>query len=320
MTTRRVVQLMGCVNKGGSMRIADICAGVGGFRLAFERQGFECVYTCEINKYSRETYSANFDTNHQFDHDVTVVDPESVPDHDVLTAGFPCQAFSVAGKQEGLNDPRGQIFFYIAKIIETKKPKFVLLENVPRLLTIDDGKPFKMICDELMRIGYDVSYGIYNSDGVVPQRRSRLVILCRRMPASPIHPEIIVPRGGHVLGDILEDIVGGENADSIEDFGISQNYWDYAKKRQKEQKETGWCGYWKAVPGDVSRTLIAGYCKNPTSILIDRPDHDTPRSLTPRECARLVGFPDTFKIPVPNRQAYKQFGNSVVVPLSLIHI
>lgn len=297
----------------------DLFAGIGGMRLAFESAGAQCVYSNEWNKYSQKTYYANFGV--QPDGDITKVPAGSIPDHDILVAGFPCQPFSIAGvskknslgRATGFEDKtQGTLFFDICRILKVKRPKAFMLENVKNLCSHDRGRTFKIIQESLTELNYKYFYRIVDGQDYVPQHRERIVIIGFDMEryggdidfAFDLHP----PKKHPVLGEILESEVDSK-------YTLSDKLWTYLQNYAAKHREAGnGFGYGIASPDGITRTMSARYYKDGSEILIEQAGKN-PRRLTPRECARLQGFPDTFKIPVSDTQAYKQFGNSVVVPL-----
>lgn len=297
----------------------DLFGGIGGIRLAFEDAGGHCVYSSEWNKYSQQTYLANF--GEQPDGDITAVDAATIPDHDVLCAGFPCQPFSIAGvskknslgRATGFADKtQGTLFFDVCRILKEKRPKAFLLENVKNLLSHDGGRTFKVILEALEELNYEVFYQVLDGQAYVPQHRERIIIVgfdrerygsdvSFAFDLTPVTPK-------PVLKDILENRV-----DSM--YTLSDRMWNYLQQYAAKHKAAGnGFGYGLARPDGISRTLSARYYKDGSEILIPQKGRN-PRRLTPRECARLQGFPESFKIPVSDTQAYRQFGNSVVVPL-----
>lgn len=293
----------------------DLFAGIGGVRMGFERSGGECVYSSEWNPQAQKTYEVNF--GEMPEGDITKVDAKTIPDHDVLLAGFPCQPFSIAGvsKKKSLKMPhgfmdktQGTLFFDVARIIREKKPKAFLLENVKNLKSHDNGRTFETITDTLRKdLGYTVFTKVMDAKCVVPQHRERILIVGFREPTLFSFPEI--RNRGVKVRDILEEKPDGK-------YVLTTKLWKYLKDYAKKHREKGnGFGYGLADLDGVSRTLSARYYKDGSEILIPRGGNRNPRRLTPRECARLMGFPDTFKIVVSDTQAYKQFGNSVVVPL-----
>lgn len=297
----------------------DLFAGIGGMRLAFEEAGGECVYSNEWNKFSQQTYMANF--GDMPDGDITQVNADDIPDHDVLVAGFPCQPFSIAGvskknslgRATGFADKtQGTLFFDVCRILEAKRPKAFMLENVKNLCSHDKGKTFKVITESLNELGYEVFYKVIDGQAFVPQHRERIIIVGfdRERYGSFFDFEFnIIPKEPKpVIADILEKEVS-------EKYTLSDKLWIYLQNYAAKHKAAGnGFGYGIAPLDGVSRTLSARYYKDGSEILIEQ-DGKNPRKLTPRECARLQGFPDSFAIPVSDTQAYRQFGNSVVVPL-----
>lgn len=306
-------------NENASFTFIDLFAGIGGMRIAFEGAGGHCVYSSEWNKYSQQTYRANF--GEQPEGDITQVDADSIPDHDILVAGFPCQPFSIAGvskkqslgRATGFEDKtQGTLFFDVCRILKAKRPKAFMLENVKNLCSHDKGRTFKVILESLEELDYQVFYKIMDGQNFVPQHRERILIVgfdrkrygrdCRfDFHITPADPK-------PVMRDILEENVS-------EKYTLSDKLWQYLQNYAAKHKAAGnGFGYGIAPLDGVSRTLSARYYKDGSEILIEQSGKN-PRRLTPRECARLQGFPDDFKIPVSDTQAYRQFGNSVVVPL-----
>lgn len=297
----------------------DLFAGIGGMRLAFEAAGGKCVYSNEWDKYCQQTYFANF--GEQPEGDITKVDEFSIPDHDILVAGFPCQPFSIAGvskkkslgKATGFEDKtQGTLFFDVCRILRAKRPKAFMLENVKNLKSHDKGNTFRVITEALEELNYQIFYKVLDGQGFVPQHRERILIVgfdrerygCLIDFEFDITPKTPSP----VLKDILEKKVDSK-------YTLSDNLWTYLQDYSEKHKAAGnGFGYGLASPNGVSRTLSARYYKDGSEILIPQRNKN-PRKLTPRECARLQGYPDSFIIPVSDTQAYKQFGNSVVVPL-----
>ena len=297
----------------------DLFAGIGGMRIAFERAGGHCVYSNEWNKYSQQTYFANF--GEQPEGDITQVPALSIPDHDILVAGFPCQPFSIAGvskkkslgRATGFEDKtQGTLFFDVCRILKEKRPKAFMLENVKNLCSHDKGRTFKVILESLDELNYSVFYAVLDGQNYVPQHRERIVIVGfdRERYGSEVDFEFsLTPKDPKpVMRDILEKKVDDK-------YTLSDKLWTYLQNYAAKHKAAGnGFGYGIAPLNGVSRTISARYYKDGSEILIAQRGKN-PRRLTPRECARLQGFPDDFKIPVSDTQAYKQFGNSVVVPL-----
>lgn len=296
------------------IRIIDLFAGIGGIRLGFEqafgKEDIKCVFTSECNKPAIETYKANFGEENIYG-DITKINASEIPDHDILLAGFPCQSFSVLGAKRGFNDQRGQLFFEIVKILKTKQPSVFLLENVPNLLSIEKGKVFEIIKTELQEAGYKISYTILSGkDFGVPQNRRRVYIVgYLDHKIDFVFPEPLNIKTS--LGDILE-----KNWDS--DCVLTDKKWNYYKERSERGRETLRNLVAIKIFNDKSeyaRTLVAGYLHQSNHMLIENPGGN-PRRLTPRECARLQGFPEAFVIDkVSKWQIYKQLGNSVCVPV-----
>lgn len=305
--------------KSGDFTFIDLFAGIGGMRIAFETAGGQCVYSNEWNKYCQRTYFSNF--GEVPDGDITKVEAENIPDHDILVAGFPCQPFSIAGvskknslgRATGFEDKtQGTLFFDVCRIIKAKRPKAFMLENVKNLCSHDKGHTFKVICESLEELDYEVFYQVIDGQNYVPQHRERILIvgfdrkrfgtdINFRFDITPVNPR-------PVMSDILQDYVSDK-------YTLSDKLWQYLQDYAAKHKAAGnGFGYGIAPRDGVSRTLSARYYKDGSEVLIEQKGKN-PRKLTPRECARLQGFPDTFKIPVSDTQAYKQFGNSVVVPL-----
>lgn len=297
------------------MKFIDLFAGIGGIRLAFENAGCECVFSSEWNEFSRKTYHANF---HEIPAgDITKINADDIPDHDILCAGFPCQPFSIAGvsKKNSLGHPtgfsdlaQGTLFFDVCRILDDKKPRAFLLENVRNLLSHDRGRTFHVIISSLEELGYKVFYEILDGQIFVPQHRERIVIVGFRDYAGDFAFDVRPPEHKPMMRDILEDNVP-------EKYTLSDKLWQYLQGYAEKHRAKGnGFGYGIADPEGISRTLSARYYKDGSEILIVQ-ERRNPRRLTPRECARLMGFPDSFIIPVSDTQAYRQFGNSVVVPL-----
>ncbi len=327
-------------------KFIDLFAGIGGFRKAFEGVGGECIFTSEWDKASRTTYQANYICKHPVGGDIRefTKDTESllkIPEHHVLLAGFPCQPFSLAGvsKKNSLGrahgfkcDTQGTLFFDLAQIIEFHKPPVILLENVKNLISHDSGNTFKVIRHTLEEeLGYTLSYRVIDGRGWVPQHRERIFIVgFRRDKYNGFNlgdlkiPNLNIPP---TLDLILHKTDGSESDEPpyLENGQVGGKYtltprlWEYlqAYKEKHTAKGNGF-GFGLFGSGDVARTLSARYYKDGSEILIRQENH-APRRLTPRECARLMGFDrageSNFQIPVSDTQAYRQFGNSVIVPV-----
>lgn len=312
-------QLRETVPESASFSFIDLFAGIGGMRIAYENAGGHCVYSNEWNKYSQQTYFANF--GEQPDGDITKVNADDIPNHDILVAGFPCQPFSIAGvskkqsmgRATGFEDKtQGTLFFDVCRILKAKRPKAFMLENVKNLKSHDRGRTFRVITESLEELNYEVFHAILDGQNFVPQHRERILIIGFdrerygkdidfTFDISPVSPK-------PVMRDILESEVDSK-------YTLSDKLWIYLQNYAAKHRAAGnGFGYGIAEPNSISRTLSARYYKDGSEILVAQ-EGKNPRRLTPRECARLQGFPDTFKIPVSDTQAYKQFGNSVVVPL-----
>ena len=305
--------------EGCNYTFIDLFAGIGGMRLAFEAAGGRCVYSNEWNKYSQQTYYANFGV--QPEGDITKVDAESIPDHDILVAGFPCQPFSIAGvskknslgRATGFEDKtQGTLFFDVCRILKAKRPKAFMLENVKNLCSHDRGRTFRVIQESLQELNYKVFFQILDGKDYVPQHRERIVIVGFDMERYgeeiDFKFQLTPPDDKPVVRDILEPEVDAK-------YTLTDKLWLYLQNYAAKHREAGnGFGYGIAPIDGITRTMSARYYKDGSEILIAQ-DGKNPRRLTPRECARLQGFPDTFKIPVSDTQAYMQFGNSVVVPL-----
>lgn len=290
----------------------DLFAGIGGTRLGFYQTGkTKVVFSSEFDDHAVKTYKANFGED-PFG-DITKIESNAIPDHDILVGGFPCQAFSQAGKKLGFEDTRGTLFFEIARILKDKQPKAFLLENVKNLTLHDKGRTFEVIINTLKDLDYEVTYKLFKAkDFGVPQNRERIYIVGFNknkvsnytdfhMPTPPCTPTSV--------GQILEPYVD-------EKYTISDKLWDGHKRRKAEHIEKGNGFGYSLFSADspYTNTISARYYKDGSEILISQ-EGSNPRKITPREAARLQGFPEEFIIPVSDTQAYKQFGNSVAVPV-----
>ena len=296
--------------KKQTFKFIDLFAGVGGVRIPFEELGGECVFTSEWDKFAKQTYQENHEG--AVHGDITQINEKDIPEHNLILAGFPCQAFSNAGKRGGFEDTRGTLFFDVLRIAREHKPKALLLENVRGLLSHDEGNTFKVIVSSLEEIGYKVFHKVlYARDYGVPQNRPRIYLACFRKDIIGDREFIFPDKSGikTKLGDILEKNVP-------EKYTISDKLWAYLQNRKQEQKEKGnGFGFTLFNKNSVYvNTMSARYYKDGSEILIEQKGKN-PRRLTPREAARLQGFPDSFKIPVSDTQFYKQMGNSVSVPV-----
>ncbi|MFR9535007.1 MAG: DNA cytosine methyltransferase [Rikenellaceae bacterium] len=290
-----------------SFTFIDLFAGIGGIRLPFDELGGKCVFSSEIDKFAKQTYEANY--GEKPCGDITEIDPAFIPPFDLLLAGFPCQPFSQAGLQKGFQDTRGTLFFYIANIIKHHQPKVVLLENVKRLKSHDKGKTFNVMKSALEELGYHVFYNILAAkDFGAPQNRERIYIIALR---DENHFEFPTPTYQETrVGDILESKVDAK-------YTISDKLWEGHQRRKAEHINKGNGFGYSLFNHDsaYTNTISARYYKDGSEILIDQGEHKNPRKITPREAARLQGFPESYKIVVSDVQAYKQFGNSVCVPV-----
>ena len=325
----------------GQFTFIDLFAGIGGLRRGFESIGGRCVFTSEWDRFCKETYLANYDCDHEIAGDITQVPVTDIPRHDVLLGGFPCQPFSIAGvskknalgREHGFRcDAQGTLFFDVARIIEHHRPRVFLLENVKNLVNHDKGRTFRVIRQTLTQeLGYNVHWKVIDARSFVPQHRERIFIAGFREDCDFTFDDIDLPdpAQGPGLSSILHTEDGSEPADPrfthgrgravLPKYTLTDHLWkylqDYAEKHRLKGNGFGFglCG-----PEDVSRTLSARYYKDGSEILIEQ-QGSAPRRLTPRECARLMGFErpgdDSFKIVVSDTQAYKQFGNAVVVPV-----
>jgi DNA (cytosine-5)-methyltransferase 1 len=302
-----------------TLTFIDLFAGIGGIRMAYESTGAKCVFSSEWNRFAAQTYEANFgDAPHG---DITKIDAGDIPDHDILVAGFPCQPFSIAGvskknslgKAHGFKDEtQGTLFFDIVRILEEKQPRAFMLENVRNLKSHDKGRTYAVIRRNLERLGYLIQDEVINSSVVVPQKRQRVFIVGTKPGLRfhfPTEEELLCHRQAACIGDILEAKVDPK-------YILTEHLWNYLQDYKKKHRASGnGFGFGLVGHDSISRTISARYYKDGSEILVDRGDGKCPRMLTERECARLMGFPDTFVIPVSKTQAYKQFGNSVVVPV-----
>lgn len=297
------------------MKFIDLFCGIGGFRIAFERAGCKCVFSSDWDKFSRQTYEANFGETPKGDiHSVAYAD---IPEFDILCAGFPCQPFSLAGvskknslgRKHGFEDEKqGNLFFSIADILSYHNPPAFVLENVKNLQSHDGGRTYKIIYRTLTEeLGYTVQHKIIDAKAFVPQHRERIFIVGFKPMRFFEFPDI--PKASPKLSTILEKNVPDK-------YTLSDHLWEYLQNYARKHREAGHgFGYGLVTGDDVARTLSARYYKDGSEILIYQGDDKNPRRLTPRECCRLMGYPDTFKIPVSDTQAYRQFGNSVVIPV-----
>lgn len=329
----------GVENAEGTFNFIDLFAGIGGIRKAFEQVGGRCVFTSEWDTYAQKTYAENFRDGHPIAGDITQVDAADIPDHDVLLAGFPCQPFSIAGvsKKNALGkahgfacETQGTLFFDVARVIEEKRPRAFLLENVKNLISHDKGRTFDVIRRTLTEVlGYHIYYRVIDGAHFVPQHRERILIVgFREQVAFDFDALPLPPKGEHKLKEILHRTDGSEpdlpwdegrffdhDKKRVQDkYTLTDNLWLYLQNYAAKHRAKGnGFGFGLVKPDDVTRTLSARYYKDGSEILVYQGTRKNPRRLTPRECARLMGYPDSFRIPVSDTRAYKQFGNSVVV-------
>jgi len=329
-------------SSGGAFKFIDLFAGIGGLRRGFEPLGGECVFTSEWDRYSQLTYKANYQCNHEVAGDITKISPTEIPAHDLLLAGFPCQPFSIAGvskknalgREHGFRcEAQGTLFFDVARIIEHHRPRVFLLENVKNLVNHDKGRTFEVIHRTLTQeLGYHVHWKVIDAKSWVPQHRERIFIAGFRDKNDFTFADMDIPDplNGPKLGSILHPQDGSEDNDKLFTLGakskVSDRYtltdhlWAYLQGYAAKHKAAGnGFGFGLVGPKDVTRTLSARYYKDGSEILVQQRGGKNPRRLTPRECARLMGFDapgeSEFIIPVSDTQAYKQFGNAVVVPV-----
>ena len=324
----------------GDFTFIDLFAGIGGLRRGFESIGGRCVFTSEWDKYSQKTYAANFpDDDHAINGDIPKVDVADIPAHDVLLAGFPCQPFSIAGvskknalgRAHGFEDKtQGTLFFDVARIIKHHQPAAFLLENVRNLVSHDKGKTFQTIKDVLTEeLGYTIDFRVIDGRHWTPQHRERIFIVGFREDQGFRFADMKVPDAAPKLVEILhregdeseipdQRFTVGNSGRVADKYTLTDNLWTYLQRYKEKHRAAGnGFGFGLVGPEDVARTLSARYHKDGSEILIKQ-EGKVPRRLTPRECARLMGFDSPrggdFIIPVSDTQAYRQFGNSVVVP------
>ncbi|HYD27508.1 MAG TPA: DNA (cytosine-5-)-methyltransferase [Brevundimonas sp.] len=319
----------------------DLFAGIGGLRRGFESIGGRCVFTSEWDKYSQKTYRANFpDDDHEINGDITKIEAADIPAHDVLLAGFPCQPFSIAGvskknalgRAHGFEDKtQGTLFYDVARIIAHHRPAAFLLENVRNLVSHDKGKTFQTIRDVLTEeLGYKIDFRVIDGRYWTPQHRERIFIIGFREDQGFRFADMNLPEAAPKLGEILhregdeteipdQRFTLGNSGRVAEKYTLTDHLWNYLQRyKEKHQAAGNGFGFGLVGPDDVARTLSARYYKDGSEILVKQEEGKNPRRLTPRECARLMGFDSPrgaeFIIPVSDTQAYRQFGNSVVVP------
>jgi DNA (cytosine-5)-methyltransferase 1 len=319
----------------------DLFAGIGGIRKAFELNGGRCVFTSEWDEYAQRTYHANFADGSTIMGDITQVHTAEIPNHDVLLAGFPCQPFSIAGvsKKNALgrahgfaDETQGTLFFDVARILQVKRPAAFVLENVKNLQSHDKGNTFRVILQTLREeLGYQVFWTTIDGQHWTPQHRERTVIVGFRESTGFSWDALQLPNKTQVrLANILHKTDGNEpllpHDDSkyfdhasqqvLAKYTLSDHLWTYLQNYAEKHRSKGnGFGFGLVYPDSITRTLSARYYKDGSEILVWQGEGKNPRRLTPRECARLMGYPDRFLIPVSDTRAYKQFGNSVVMPV-----
>jgi len=309
-------------NGSATFTFIDLFAGIGGFRMAMQNLGGKCVFSSEYDKFAQETYKANYGER-PFG-DITKEETKKhIPKHfDILCGGFPCQPFSIAGvskkislgRKHGFDDEKqGNLFFHVAEIIEKHRPKAFYLENVKNLVSHDKGNTFKVIKQTLEGLGYSFDHRVLDGKYFVPQHRERTLMVGfdKKFFGNDIKfdfNKVKLPEPTHKIKEILEKKVDPK-------YTLSDKLWNYLQDYAKKHKEKGnGFGFGLVDLNGISRTMSARYYKDGAEILIPQKDKN-PRRLTPREGALLQGYPKDFIIPVSDNQAYKQFGNSVVMPL-----
>lgn len=307
----------------------DLFAGIGGIRLGFDqafKDDIKTVFVSEWDEKAVETYKANFNDGLDVTGDITKVDEKDIPDHDILLAGFPCQAFSLAGHKRGFEDARGTLFFDVARIIKEHKPKIVFCENVKNLVNHDRGRTLQVIRNILEELGYAVFYQVLNSkDFGVPQNRERIYILAFRNDIAP--SDFVFPQKTDDT-KVIKDIV--EEKEVSSKYYLSTAYLASLKRHKERHVSKGnGFGYEIRELDSVAGAIVCGGMGRERNLIIDERLTDfTPvthikgevnreyiRKMTPREWARLQGFPNDFKLVVADTHLYKQFGNSVTVPV-----
>ena len=335
-----------------SFTFIDLFAGIGGLRIAMERAGGECVFSSEYDRFAQETYKAFFGEKPVFNDlvrtdppgDITRIEPNRIPDHDILSAGFPCQPFSLAGvskkqslgRAHGFDDPtQGTLFFTLKEIIRTKRPKAFLLENVKNIRSHDSGRTYRLIMQSLDEIGYEVASQILDARAWTPQHRERTFFVGFRRPelmqgqkwkvkAQDFDFRVLTPkRRLFNLNEVLQPSVDSK-------YTLGPGTWDTLVRHKRHHESIGQGFAYglikKPFDNKTTRTLSARYHKDGAEILIYQGSKKRPRRLTPLECCRLMGFPKNYQRffdpadnemeqPVSDTQAYRQFGNSVSVPV-----
>lgn len=298
------------------LRFIDLFAGIGGIRIGFEKAGCRCVWSNDHDKSSAKTYAENFSDRNHVIGDIGEIDTSQIPNFDILCGGFPCQPFSIAGvsKKNSLNMPhgfadvaQGTLYYEIVRILREKRPRAFFLENVKNLQSHDHGRTFKVIRGALEELGYSFYYKVINAKLLVPQNRERIFMIGFANRSLDFKFPVIRDLGPKAR-DILESRVSDK-------YTLTDHLWKYLQDyAEKHRLKGNGFGFGLVDLDSHTRTLSARYYKDGSEILIPQRGKN-PRRLTPRECARLQGYPDEFKIPVSDTQAYKQFGNSVAVPV-----
>lgn len=324
-------------DSGAAFTFIDLFAGIGGLRRAMESVGGRCVFTSEWDKYAQQTYLANYPDNRPVAGDIRQVEAQDIPPHDVLVAGFPCQPFSIAGvskknalgRAHGFEDEtQGTLFFDVLRILKHHRPAAFMLENVKNLTSHDKGRTFEVIRRKLTEdLGYTLHYRILDAGHFVPQHRERIVLVGFRDKVKFTWDDLCLPAyGARRMNAVLHPENGteapeghftlGPDAEVSEKYTLTDKLWAYLQSYAAKHKAKGnGFGFGLVNAQSIARTLSARYYKDGSEILVDRGPGQNPRRLTPRECARLMGYGDSFRIPVSDTQAYKQFGNSVAVPV-----
>ena len=294
----------------------DLFAGIGGLRLGLEAAGGRCLFSCEKDRFCQKTYKAWFDELPAGD--INQVQAADIPPHDVLAAGFPCQPFSIAGvsKKKSLGRAhgfkcatQGTLFFTLANIVEIKRPPVLILENVKNLRSHDKGRTWSVIRARLEELEYAVFDKIIDAALYVPQHRERIIIVCFDRHVFGDNPPFEYPAPPSGLAPKLRGIL---EADPDPRYSLTDHLWNYLQRYAERHREKGnGFGFGLADLDGITRTLSARYYKDGSEILIPQKGKN-PRRLTPRECARLMGFPDRLEVVVSDTQAYRQFGNAVV--------
>ena len=323
----------------GSARFTfvDLFAGIGGLRRSLSECGGTCIFTSEWDRFAQQTYMANFPDNRPMRGDIAAVDAADIPEHDILAAGFPCQPFSLAGvskknslgrKHGFLDETQGTLFFDVLRILSHHRPKAFILENVKNLKSHDGGRTFSIIKDKLEAgLGYEFHYRVIDAAHFLPQHRERIIMVGFREKTKFSFEDLVLPEKGNVvMSSILhpedgtetaeEPYTSGDKAKVNSKYVLSDKLWLYLREYAAKHRAKGnGFGYGLVDESSVARTLSARYHKDGSEVLVSRGKNKNPRRLTPRECARLMGFPDSFRIPVSDTQAYRQFGNSVAIPV-----